>query len=164
MIYLLYYLIFIFILGVTFLIVEGIQSLFSITSKNYTIKVPYTKLINETMYYTGSILYENKIKHYPVIDIRYYATKKWAGRYYNQGTIIIYLKSNDNLIELVDTVLHEISHHISMKTQCEEYIQYDKLMVKYGYDNHPEEIKARKFASDHLKPCIEYLLSKGVIE
>lgn len=127
------------------------KSKFSITNKKYTLKVPYTKLIQETMYYTGSILYENNIKHYPVIDVRYYGTKKWAGRYFNQGKIIIYLKSNDNLIELIDTVLHEISHHISMKIRCEEYLIYDKLMVKYGYDNHPEEIKARKFASEHLK-------------
>ena len=116
------------------------------------------------MYFTGSILYENKIKHYPVVDIRYYGTKKWAGRYHNEGRIVIYLKSNESIIDIIDTVLHEISHHISSKTQCEEFILYDKLMVKYGYENHPEEIKARKFASEHLKPCLEYLLSKGVIE
>ena len=151
-------------MGVTILIVGVIKSKFSITNKKYRPKVPYTKLIHETMYYARSILYENKIKHNPVIDIRYYGTKKWAGRYFHQGKIVIYLKSNDTLTELIDTVLHEISHHISMKTQCEEFLMYDKLMLKYGYDEHPEEIKARKFASEHLKPCIEYLLSKGVIE
>ena len=116
------------------------------------------------MYYTGSILNQNKIKHYPVVDIRYYRTKKWAGRYYNEGRVVIYIRSNESIIDIIDTTLHEISHHISMKTQCEEFEMYDKLLKEYGYDNHPEEIKARKFASEHQKSCIKYLLSKGVIE
>ena len=58
---LLYYFILITILGMTILIVVVIQSKFSITGKQYTCKVPNTKLINETMYYTGNILFQNNI-------------------------------------------------------------------------------------------------------
>lgn len=130
----------------------------------YNSNVPLTKLVNEVMYYTGGILHENGIKHYPTVELRYYRHKKWSGLHMGNGTIIIYTKSNSSILDLVDTTLHEISHHISMKTKCDEWVRYDELMKEYSYKNHPEEIKARNFSSKHIQPCIEHLEKGGIIK
>lgn len=145
------------------LFIDWLNSKTSRNRRSYVKKVTYSKLIYETMYFTGGVFCQNKIQQYPIIDIRYYGTKKWAGKH-QEGRIVIYLKSNKNITDIVSTVLHEISHHISMVTRCEEYICYNEILKKFGYEKHPEEIKARNFASQHIQPCIDYLITKGVIE
>ncbi len=148
-----------FVVDVVFDVVHELK----IGNTEYKSTVPLTRLVNEVMNYTGEIFNENGIKHYPVLELRYYKHKKWLGLHRGDGTIIIYTKSNTTVQILIDTTLHEISHHISMKTKCDSWVRYDQILKEIGYQKHPEEIKARNFASQNLEPCLKYLLEKNVI-
>ena len=87
--------------------------------------------------------------------INYYNHTKLEGCYcgYNKE-IIIYLSPEKNIIDVVDTLLHEYQHHIDMRTQKEVRL-YCKQLNDFGYDNHPMEISARKFAKQYRDTCFE---------
>jgi hypothetical protein len=88
-------------------------------------------------------------------EIRYYNHTKVEGYYcgYNKK-ITVYITPEKRIIDVVDTLLHEYQHHIEMRTQKEVRI-YTKQLSEFGYDNHPMEISARKFAKQHGKTCFE---------
>ena len=131
--------------------------------KEYVKKVSYTRLVNEVMYYTGGLLHQHGIKHYPKVDIRYYRSKKYAGLHCPEGRIVIYTKSHSDVVQIINTVLHEIGHHFQMKTDTKEFKRYSEYQNQHGYEKNPCEVFARDFASNHQKPCLDYLISKGII-
>jgi len=131
--------------------------------KKYLKKVPYTRLVFETMYYTGGLLHQNGIKVYPQVDIRYYRSKKYLGIHCPEGRIIIYTKSHSDVVQIINTVLHEIGHHFQMKTDTKEFKRYSEYQNQHGYEKNPCEIYARDFASLHQQPCLDFLLAKGII-
>ncbi len=149
--------------GITLLII--VIGIILIPSDNeYIRKAPYTRLVNEVMCYTGGLLQQNNIKYFPHVELRYYRNKKRNGLHLSEGKIIIYTKSHTDVTQLISTTLHEIGHHFQMKTDPKEFNMYNDYSKKFGYENNPCEVYARQFASQHLLPCIDYLLSKGVIE
>ena len=89
--------------------------------------------------------------------INYYNHTKLEGCYCGYTrTIILYLKNEKKVIDVIDTILHEYQHHIDMRTQKEVRL-YSKQLREFGYDNHPMEISARKFAKQHRNTCFEIL-------
>ncbi len=150
-----------FILG--YFLIDIVVDLIFPKEYKYKSNVPYTTLVNETMYFTGKILKQNNIKDFPKVEIRYYQYSKWCGKFLN-GTIIIYIKSHTSVEQIIENTLHEMSHFISNMNKCDEYIRYNTLLKEVGYEKHPEEIKARKFARVNLNDCLKYLEKKGVIE
>lgn len=90
-------------------------------------------------------------------SIKYYNHTKVEGSYcgYTKN-ITIYITPEKRIIDVVDTLLHEYQHHIEMRTQKEVRL-YSKQLGEYGYDNHPMEITARKFAKQHRDECFETL-------
>jgi hypothetical protein len=85
--------------------------------------------------------------------INYYSHSKVEGCYCGYTrTIILYLKNEKKVIDVIDTILHEYQHHIEMRTQKEVRL-YSKQLSEFGYDNHPMEISARKFAKQHRDTC-----------
>ena len=152
------------LIGGIALMIIGIIIILIPIEDDYVRKVPYTRLINEVMCYTGVLLNQNNIKYYPQIEIRYYKHKKWGGLHFTDGKIIIYTKSHQDVTQLISTILHEIGHHFQMKTDPKEYNRYKEYSKKYGYKNNPCEVYARQFASQNLQPCIDFLLQKGIIE
>lgn len=129
--------------------------------ESYTRLVPYTSLVEEIIGYTNNILSERKIKYFPGYQIRYYRNKKYAGCF--DGRVVIFLKSNNDIKDLVVTTLHEVAHYIQSQTD-KQYRIYDTLTDSYGYWNNPLEVQARKFASEHCASCLKYLESKGIIK
>ena len=85
--------------------------------------------------------------------INYYSHSKVEGSYcgYTKN-ITIYITPEKKIIDVVDTLLHEFQHHIDMRTQREVRL-YSKQLSEFGYDNHPMEISARKFAKQHRDTC-----------
>jgi hypothetical protein len=150
-------------MGILLMIVGGLFLLWVLFSDDTEWKknVPNTVLVKEIILYTGFILHEKKIKHYPDFKIYYYQNKKYAGVY--NGKIIIYLGSNPTVDDIVNTTLHEIQHHIQDKTDP-QYKHYNKFTEKRGYWNNPFEKEARRFASKYEDKCIEYLASKNLIQ
>jgi uncharacterized protein YjaZ len=87
--------------------------------------------------------------------INYYKHTKLEGSYcgYTKN-ITIYITPEKRIIDVVDTLLHEYQHHIEMRTQKEVRL-YSKQLGEFGYDNHPMEISARKFAKQNRNRCYE---------
>ncbi len=87
--------------------------------------------------------------------INYYNHTKLEGCYcgYTKN-ITVYITPEKRIIDVLDTLLHEYQHHIDMRTQKEVRL-YSKQLDEYGYDNHPMEISARKFAKQHRDKCFE---------
>ena len=87
--------------------------------------------------------------------INYYNHTKLEGCYCGYTkTITIYITPEKRIIDVVDTLLHEYQHHIDMRTQKEVRL-YSKQLSEIGYDNHPMEITARKFAQKYRDECFE---------
>jgi hypothetical protein len=128
------------------------------------LNVPYTRLVKEIIYFSGKILLDEKIKYYPSFEIKYYKSKKLMGSYNGSNDhITIYLKNHKDIPSIVDTVLHEICHHIQNKSKKDTYKLYGHYSKKYGYKNNPLEIDSRKFANKHTLPCIKHLESIKII-
>ena len=89
--------------------------------------------------------------------INYYNHSKLDGCYCGDTKkITIYITTEKRIIDVVDTLLHEYQHHIEMRSQKEVKL-YFKQLNDIGYDNHPMEISARKFAKQHRDVCFENL-------
>lgn len=123
--------------------------------------VPYARLVRETIYFTGGILAEKGIRYYPSFTLRYYRHSKYAGVF--NGEVVIYLKSNSDIPELVDTVLHEVQHYIQSRTD-RHYKLYGRYTAERGYRDNPFEIECRAFAARHRDECLKYLESKQLIK
>ena len=124
-------------------------------------KVPYTRLINEVVHWTGPHLKENSIKHYPKVKIIYRRHQSVRGRYRSsKKTIELYVHPKIKLEQLVKTTLHEIRHYMQHKTDP-AFDSYDRYSAKMGYEQNPFEVDSRSYANKHYKPCLEYLRSNG---
>ena len=141
----------------------SLKDIFLGKRKKYVKKVPYTQLVNEVMYYTGGLLHQNGIKIYPQVEVRYYKNKQFAGLHYPEGRIVIYTKSHTDVIQIVNTVLHEVGHHFQMKTDSKEYKRYSEYQKVYKWEDNPCEKFACEFASKHQQYCLDFLLSKDII-
>ncbi len=124
-------------------------------------KVPNTRLVAEAIQFTGFFLVEKKIKTYPTFKIYYYRHKRFGGVF--NGKVIIYLGSNPEIPDLIDTCLHEVMHYVQSKTD-KRYKEYDSFTKTMGYRDNPFEVEARAFASKYRDSCLEYLASKQIIE
>lgn len=142
------------------LIFDETEQSTSLSETEWEKTVPYTRLVQETIYYTNDILFDLGIKRFPSFTIRYTAHKKYAGIF--NGEVIVYLHNNPDIPTLVDTVLHEIMHFIQSKTDV-QYKRYDDYSEKYGYWDNPFEIESRKFAKNHTEACLQYLEEKQLI-
>ena len=133
-------------------------------NKNWNLIVPYTKLVKEIINFSGEFLLKEKIKYYPSFEIKYYKSKKMMGCYDGaQDHITIYLKNHKNIASIVDTVLHEVAHHIQNKSRKKEFKLYGHYTDKYGYRDNPLEIDSRDFAKKNTMDCIKYLESRKII-
>ena len=81
----------------------------------------------------------------------------------SQDHITIYLKNHTDIPSIVDTVLHEVCHHIQNHSRKKEFKLYEQYSEKYGHRNNPLEIDSRDFAKKNTMPCIKYLESKNII-
>ena len=66
---------------------------------------------------------------------------------FKHNEICIFPKAHKNLRDLVDTVIHEYTHHLQKEST------YWKLYKKYTYDDHPYEVEANSVAKKYRKEC-----------
>ncbi|MFM7710828.1 MAG: hypothetical protein ACKO5C_07920 [Ferruginibacter sp.] len=78
--------------------------------------------------------------------------------------IYIYLKNNNSVVELVNTVLHELGHYVQSKTDPDWFSNYDDYTEAFGYYNNPLEIDSRSFAEEWTTPCLFYLRDQKIID
>jgi uncharacterized protein YjaZ len=86
-----------------------------------------------------------------------------CGHYDFKGLLTIFLGSNDSIIELCDTVLHEYKHYLM---SIREYDKLTKELIKAGCNKkkaaakHPHEKRAVCFAKKWSPICYEELKYK----
>ena len=120
-----------------------------------------TKMIQETILFFGPILREKGVRHYPTFKISYYHHPKFGGTYSN-NKIVIYIKNNEDVIDLLLCLGHELAHHLQAHTN-KQYSRYDEFTKAWGYYNNPFEYEARIFAHEWIEPCLKHLAEKGII-
>lgn len=64
-----------------------------------------------------------------------------------KNTITIYVHAHKNIRRLIDTIIHEYTHHL------QPAYNYWRLDEKYEYNEHPLEIDARYMAKRYRKEC-----------
>jgi len=129
----------------------------------WKLKVSRDKFVQEIIYFCKPMLQEKKIKKYPVFKISYYKHKNIAGTY-KDDFIRIYIKNNPSVEDLINTVLHEIAHHIQLKSNVKEFQRYVEHNQNVGYWRNPLEKDARKFASKWEDACLEHLVKIGYVK
>jgi len=132
--------------------------------KNYVQKTNSAALIRQIVYWCKDQMgLPPKVKTIPEIKISYYKHQKIAGLYHTQKQcIVIYPKSNESLLKLVDSVIHEYVHFLEMRSP-KDAIAYSKFQATHGYINNPYEVSARKIAAEKRDECIQYLLNNNFI-
>ena len=66
---------------------------------------------------------------------------------YQDNLILIYPRNNVNIMDLVDSVIHEFTH------QRQKMSKYNKVLKGVGYNDHPMEIEAYEVAKVNRKEC-----------
>lgn len=66
---------------------------------------------------------------------------------YKDNLITIYPRNNVNIMDLVDSVIHEFTH------QRQKMSKYHKVLKGTGYNDHPMEIEAYEVARVNRKEC-----------
>jgi len=91
--------------------------------------------------------------------------KKDMATYYPQlKKIEIFLDHHYDVYELVDSLLHEVTHYKQYRTNPRKVKKdYLRLLKQYGYNKHPMEIEAKSNAKKYLKDCLDYLERNGFI-
>ena len=91
--------------------------------------------------------------------------KKALAAYYPQlNKIEIFLGHHDDVYELVDSLLHEVTHYKQYRTNPRKMkIEYIALLNQFGYKKHPMELEADITAKKFQKECLFYLESNGFI-
>ncbi len=98
-------------------------------------------------------------------EVSYYRHKTIKGVFFPiQNKIRIYVNNHINIIDLIDSSLHEVVHALQYCADKKGYQKkYTKLLEEHNYASHPMEVEARLLAERNLKPCIEYLYQKGFL-
>lgn len=79
----------------------------------------------------------------------------YMGNYNSDKNIIyIYLRNNNNLIDICETIIHEWKHF-----QQDIEMMYDRYIMEYGRnsENHPYERSAENYAKKHSVRCLEWI-------
>jgi hypothetical protein len=98
------------------------------------------------------------INHHYQPKIYYYQNKTYSGRFLSWNKhIVIYSHPDLELIELVDTIIHEYVHHLQFQKKSTEK-DYNKKLTEIGYWNNPYEVEARKLAKEHKKECFDWVV------
>lgn len=92
-----------------------------------------------------------------------------SGAYYigseNTGYITIYIRKLDMFEEIIQTVLHEMTHHRQYIQDKKNYDRnYNRYKRKLGYYDNPYEIEARIIAGENWIPCLNYLIERRILE
>ena len=91
-----------------------------------------------------------KRKHVPKFSIVKGRTSGTYGIYNPENeTIYVYYDECKSVGNLINTFIHEFTHH------TQNLKNYDSLLQKVGYRNHPLEVEACRNAKEHKQTCLE---------
>jgi len=77
----------------------------------------------------------------------------WYIAYRHDPEITINTNGNPQIMDLIDTVIHEYTHYLQPNFQE----IYDDLSTEYEYHNHPLELEAKDMAKKNRRKCFIYI-------
>ncbi len=91
--------------------------------------------------------------------------KKDMATYYPQlKKIEIFLNHHDDVYELVDSLLHEVTNYKQYRTNPRKLRkEYLRLLKQHGYQKHPMEVEANENAKKYSRECLKYLERNGFL-
>ena len=131
------------------------ESKVNIVKPSVPLKVKSTRadLVRDVLQWCEVNIHKNTVKYKLKID--YSSNSKYYGKYmFGSRTIVIYINEHKSKLHLVETAIHEFIHHSFHRNK---QIQYSRLLTKFGYDNHPQEIESRSIANANKNRCLEFL-------
>lgn len=133
--------------------------------KPYSVNCDYDTLcLNIVNWGVGNIPPVKSINRLKVKVSSYEHKKTLAVFFPAQKEIKIYIKNHDTVQEIVDSLLHEVTHFKQYQRNPRGNIkEYTKLMGLYGYLNHPMEMEAVNTAKTYMGDCLKYLERNGYI-
>lgn len=119
------------------------------------LRIPQKKMVEDVLNWCHQNYFPTSKNHKLQFKIYYYQHKKVEGMYCGiSKTMILYLTPDKKVIDIVDTILHEYKHYIDIQT-IKEVKHYFEVLDQIGYEKHPLEISARRFANNHRVKCFE---------
>lgn len=95
-------------------------------------------IAKETINYCIATLGIKKNLPVPTVSVIKRGGSLRYGQYdYMNNHIQIHYNVCGDVKNLIQTIIHEYTHYL------QNLKKYDKLIAKYGYDNHPQEVEAR---------------------
>jgi hypothetical protein len=133
--------------------------------KTYSVNCDYNQLCTNIVDWSVANIPPIKTNHRLNVNVSSYEHKKTMAMYYpHKKEIKIYIKNHESVIEIVDSLLHEVTHYKQYLRNTRGHSKnYQKLLGLYGYQNHPMEIEAVDTAKKYTKDCIKYLVRNGYI-
>jgi len=111
------------------------------------------KIAKITLSFCGENLGKLRNKSYPKFLLSFRKDANKMGVYDGlDNSITIYVTHCKTVSELTSTIIHEWTH--SKQKICG---QYYKLLMKYGYENHPMEIDARSNEKKWNRKSLNYV-------
>lgn len=158
----------VYILGgvsVTLIVLSFLTYLKESKQRTYTINCDYNHLCESIVDWASNNIPPIKNSHRLSVKVSGYEHKKTMAVFFPaQKEIKIYIKNHDTVQEIVDSLLHEVTHYKQhIKNPRGNTKEYTKLMGLYGYLNHPMELEAVNTAKTHMGDCLKYLVRNGLI-
>lgn len=92
------------------------------------------------------------------LKLHYYKHQKYGGWYiFDFKMIRIYVYNDLTLIDLVDVIIHEYTHHLQFEKKNSQR-DFQKLLDEVGYWENPFEVEAREIARRNRKECLVWIL------
>lgn len=116
-----------------------------------------SKIAKETIVFcSSSPLGVNKIKPLPTVSVIKRGRSSRYGEYdYMRNKITIYYNICVDVKTMIKTIIHEYTHY----TQNIEGL-YFKMLEKYGYDNHPQEVESRMNEILYYSDCWRFVKTR----
>lgn len=122
------------------------------------LKIPTTEFVRMALKWCEEHIEKSNRKYN--FEVKYYKAKKVHGTYqYATRKITVYAYPTLTLKSLCETLIHEYSHHLHIRTQADQN-EYDRLTRKLGYHNNPHEVSARSYEEAYGKALFEYMKAK----
>jgi hypothetical protein len=104
-------------------------------------------------------IYLGKTKKKPKIRWVESKSSNYAQYFPSTREIVLFRTKNKMRFNLLDSVIHEYSHHM-LRESCVDW-DYDKIAQTYSYENHPWEVQARTLGSAYRADCLRYVLYRS---
>jgi len=141
-------------IGIIGLISELIRNKSILKLKVEDLTIPKSKFINMVNDWCYTNIKSNNPK--PTIEVKYYANKKNSGVYYTNGnSMVVYIHKTSQLIDIVNTVVHEYIHSTQ---KCKGFDRlYHQYTKEKGYWENPYEVECREGSEKYQYQCLKDL-------